>query len=220
MKKIKNVKEIKGKFTDELDITGFEVVRRDESKPTKEALKGLFEIIFSDKGEEDKDVKESEIPDVKIRKMKDHLEEIKSRMENPDCVEDIAKPKPIRKKPEEYSVPYTVHGILWSNNNLDKGFGYTDSKPYIIHINMLPEKYGKMKVKCPVSDKEKLYTERKLTRIALSKDDNIDDWIDYVDIDKHYQKQVVNKVEDILNGIGLSYSEVTNCERQKSLLDF
>jgi|GEM_PF-4274839 len=209
-----------GKYTDELDITGFEVVRRDESKPTKDALRGLFEIIFSDKGEEDKDVKESEIPDVKIQEMKDHLEDIRKSMENPNSVEDIAKPKPIRMVPSDYSVPYTVHGIIWSNRNLDKSFGITDSKPYVVHIKKLPEEYGNLKVKCPHPDKEKLFVERDLTRIALSKDDDINEWIDYIDIDKHYQKQVVNKVEDIFECIGLSYSEVKNCTRQKSLEDF
>ncbi|MGV9141910.1 MAG: DNA polymerase domain-containing protein, partial [Promethearchaeota archaeon] len=178
-----------GKYTDELDVTGFEIVRTDESITTKEAQRGLFEIIFSDEGEKDKEVAESEVSAKKIKLMNNHLEEIRYKMENPSNVTDIAKPKPIRQAPRDFAVPYAVHGILWSNKHLNKEFGITDSKAYIIYLDKLPDKYGKRQIWC-AKKKGGKKQRRKLKRIALSEEDDIREWIEYIDIDKHYQKQV------------------------------
>ena len=150
--------------------------------------------------------------------IKKHLESVITHMRNPKTVTDIAQPKPIRQRPEEYAVPYTVHGILYSNKHLDKKFGIEETKSYIIHMDKFPDDM-KPYIYCPVECGGK-EIRRKVKRIALSEDDDISKWVDYIDFDKHIEKQVEIKVEDILEAIGVSYSEVMNGQRQTKLMSF
>lgn len=192
-----------GQFTDELGITGFEVVRSDQSKPTKEIQKKFFEILLSDS-------------ENKIMELKKVLENTIEKMKNPDCVEDIAKLKSIRKNPDDYEVPYTVHGIKHSNEQLGKSFGITESKAYIIHLDKCPD-FIDSKIEYGNDDNK---VRRDVKRIALDKDDDIQKWVDYIDFDKHIKKQVEDKVDKILDSAGLTYSEVKNGQKQMDLGSF
>lgn len=203
-----------GKWCDEIDITGYEVVRTDQSKPTKKSQRGLFEILLSDDG----DVDGYEVSDKKIKKINSHLNDIINTIKNPSCIEDVAQPKNIRKNPDDYAVPYSIHGILYSNRNLDKEFGITKTKCYLLYLDKYPKN---MMPYINIKDDETGVTrKRKVSRIALDEDDDIEQWKDYIDYDMHIEKQVKDKVDHILDSVGLSYSEVMSLQRQKGIDDF
>lgn len=189
-----------GKFCDEISVSGFEIVRTDEAKATKKAQQGLFDIILR---ENDFD------------KMCEHINNVIKELKNADKAKNLGKPSPIRMKPEEYERPYSVHGSIWSNKNLDKEFGITQTKPYLIHIKSLPEGYSDV-LYIP-KEKDGKPIRRHIERIALSADDDLDMWKKHIDYDKHIEKLVKDKVEPILTAIGYSFSEVRNGQKQASM---
>lgn len=189
-----------GKWVDEISVSGFEIVRTDESKPTKDAQQGLFEIILREND---------------FQKMHEHLTDVIYKLKNAKTPKDMAKPSPIRMKPKEYERPYAVHGVIWSNKNIDKEFGITESKPYIVHIKSLPEGYDDVLYIPKIKGGKDI--RRHIERIALSADDSLKMWKKHIDYDTHIEKLVKDKVQPILEAIGYSYSEVVNNQKQSSM---
>lgn len=206
-----------GKFCDEFSATGFGIVRTDISEPTKEIQEKLLKTLVND---DEMNNDSSKVSNEKLIEMKEHIDQVKEKMKNPDKLEDIANPKSTRQKLEDAARPYSVHGMMWSNRNLGKQFGETESKAMLLYIDGFPdnEDYNTY-IKC-AKEKDGEPEFREVQRIALSPRDKFEEWKDYIDYDTHIEKQVKEKVETILDAVGLSYSEVVNGQRQVKLGNF
>jgi len=192
-----------GKWTDEISITGFEAVRSDQAEISKEVQEGLFDIILRD-GD--------------FNHIHQFLNDMEQKVKNAKDIETIGQIKSVRKDPEDYGTPMSVHGVIWSNRNLNKEFGLEDNKPYILHLKKMNPNYPPT-IELP-KHKGGVPEERDVTRVALSGDDEIDRWKPFIDYDKHINKQIRKKVDSILESIGYSYSECINGHKQASLDKF
>jgi len=194
-----------GKWCDEISITGFAVVRSDRSQISKWAQKKLFEILLKRND---------------FKELHRFINEAEQKLREADDVKKVGRVKSIRKDPNKYGTPMTVHGVIWSNRYLGKNFGFEDTKPYIIHLKRMPPIHNdKLILEIPKKQGGKPI-ERKVTRIALSENDDLDPWKDYIDWDKHIQKQLKEKLEPILNSVGYSYDEVKKGHVQSTFDEF
>lgn len=193
----------KGKFCDEISVTGFELVKSDSSEATKEVQRGILNIVLDD---------------LNLGKMHECLRHVDEKIRAPRCVKDIGEPKTIGMNPEDYEVPMSVHEAIWSNQNLGKEFGKKEKRAYSIYLKGIPEGYNDT-VFVPKRKGEVPET-RKISRIALSENDDINKWIPFIDFDMHSEKQIKEKVETILEGVGYSFSEVWNNQKQTRLFSF
>lgn len=194
-----------GKWCDEIGITGFDAVRSDQSKLTKEAQQELFDIILREGN---------------FNKIHQFINNLEYDVKRSDSLQDFAQIKSVRKDPEDYAVPMAVQGLIWANRNLDKEFGINNTKPYIIYIKRMPSEYEPT-INVPKKRGQGLPNEERLVkRVALDDDCDFNLWKPYVDFDKHIDKQIKSKFEPILNSIGYTYEEVKKGHTQTSLGDY
>lgn len=182
-------------------IRGFESRRTDSSEMTDKAQKEIFGIICDAKK-------------IGWEKAKKRIF-IKVRREYPkefvwDNALRIGIPKGINKKISDYKVtnPW-IEGADYANRYLNANFG-KGSKPKLIYIkNVKNVGINKNYSKYPPTD-----------RICIEDGVKVPKEIFVIDKDKMIEKTVLDKIEDVLEVVDLSISEVVDGLKETSILDF
>ncbi|VUT27760.1 MAG: DNA polymerase [Candidatus Syntrophoarchaeum sp. GoM_oil] len=123
-----------GKFTDQLDITGFEFKRSDFPKITKEVQKEVINRIIDGEG----------FGDIGV-----YLREVISKFEGETLsLDDIGIPGGIQKRLDSYATDDAhIRGARYANEHFGTNFG-KGGKPKRIYISRVPEGYPRTDVVC------------------------------------------------------------------------
>jgi DNA polymerase elongation subunit (family B) len=176
-----------GKKTDKMKIVGFECIRSDTTKVTKNIQENLFRIMTSGS-------KLAKMKDDVYYYLRDELDKIKKKKYN---LSELGFPTAIRKEASQYKV--RTMALRASQNSAFIGKNYkVGDKPLMIPIRKVPQGFPAMDV------------------IMIDDDKDLPKGFE-PDFDEIINKSVRMKVEDIIGTIGLGFDEVITGKTQSTL---
>jgi DNA polymerase elongation subunit (family B) len=194
----------KGKKTDELIVKGFESKRSDSALNSRECQDTLLRLILWGRTE---------------KEIRDYIKSVAQNITS-QSLQEIGIPQPLRQHPEMYANQASILGVIYANKILNYGFGI-DDRPLIVWIKSVPSHLPK-RIQLATKDKSgkrrlKWYD---VNRVALRDERDFQFWKSHIDWKVQREKILEMKIEKILSSYGISFSEIMNGHKQKTLEDF